>query len=162
MFKQWCSILIKQFYSNTNLFSFISQHNNHVIICKNPFLHNTCFMLYFTNDINILATLKIRKGFHMCIPCDFLIYFEILNLFHNLLTLSNRAFIYHMCTHCDKTFPSLINFYTFTMTFKLHFETFYLNHNFWTVISLVYSVCQDLPILPNFLPLWPWPLTYIF
>ena len=63
-----------------------------------------------------------------------------LNLVHNFLTTSDRAFILHMCIPCDKNF---LTSWPWPWSLTYFWKTFNLGHNFLTT-SDVYSLWQDL------------------
>ena len=107
----------------------------------------------------------------VCLSITFFVCGKNLLPWSYLWTITYRAFIYHMCIPCDKTFLSvhIFDLVTLTVTFDVHFENFNLVHYFWTVIDMafIFHMCipcdNTFPAVPKILTLWPWPwpLTYI-
>ena len=57
------------------------------------------------------------------------------NLAYNSWTTIGRAFIFHMCIHCDKTFlvgTKIFDLVTLTLKFDLLLKNFNLGHSFLT------------------------------
>ena len=116
----------------------------------------------------------------------FLLLFKNFNLGHNIWTVRDRAFIFHMCIPCDKNFHIIPYFYTpppppppqvcgyigitmsvclsVRLSIRLSVESkLNLDHNFLTkgdraLILHKYIPC-DMTFLsiPKFLTSWPWP-----
>ena len=63
------------------------------------------------------------------------------NLAHNFLTTSDRAFIFHMCTPCDKTFHMVPKY--LTLTFDLLLKNFNLGCYLMMVAARRASLSSD-------------------
>ena len=96
-----------------------------------------------------------------------------LNLGHNFWTKRDRAFIFHMCISCDKTFlpiPKFLTLWPWPWLLTYFWKKLNLGNNFWTKRdrTFIFHMCIScdktfLPI-PKFLTSWPWPwlLTYFW
>ena len=84
-----------------------------------------------------------------------------------------RAFIFHMCISCGRTFlsiPIFFNLVTLTLTFDLLLKKLNLGNNFWTkrdrafIFHMCISCGKTFMLGNDFLTSWPWPwlLTYFW
>ena len=96
-----------------------------------------------------------------------------LNLGHNFWTKRDRAFIFHMCISCDKTFLSIPKFLTswpWPWLLTYFWKKLNLGNNFWIkrdrafIFHLCISCDKTFLSIPKFLTSWPWPwlLTYFW
>ena len=94
--------------------------------------------------------------------------FKNFNIGHNFWIVSDRAFIFHICNSCDKTFsliPKFLDFVTMALTFDLLFLNFNIVNNFWLVRdrAFIFYMCnpcdETFPLIPTVWPhdldLWP-------
>ena len=103
-------------------------------------------------------------GLSVCLTVCLFVRGKNFNIGHNFWTVSDRAFIFHMCIPCDKTFPLIpkfltswpwpwpLTYFSKTLTLAITFE--------WKVIGLSYFTCENFPLIPKLLTPWPSPLTY--
>ena len=89
-----------------------------------------------------------------------------LNLGHNFLNKRDKAFIFHMCTSCDKTFPSipkfliscpwLLTYFWKKLTLAITFEPTEIGLSYFTCVLLVARVfLLETKFLPSDLDFWP-------
>ena len=77
-----------------------------------------------------------------------------LNLGYNFWTKRDRAFIFHMCIFCAKTFlleTNIFNLVTLTLTFDLLLKKRNLDHNLWTRSDRVLILHTSIPCDKTFL-----------
>ena len=95
-----------------------------------------------------------------------------INLGHNFWTKRDRAFIFHVCISCDKTFmsiqkfltswpwPWLLTYFWKKLTLAITFEPKVIGLSYFTWLYISYG--KTFLLETKFFTLWPWLLTYFW
>jgi hypothetical protein len=89
--------------------------------------------------------------------------FKNFNIGHIFWMVSDRAFIFHMCSLCQDLSIGTKVFDLVTLKFDPLFKNFNIGHIFWMVSgrAFIFHMCipydKNFLMVQKFLTLWPWP-----
>ena len=78
----------------------------------NPYIYSLSKVSYFGYELPFLARLDECPESYCRTPGVGVHVYKNFNLAYNSWTTIGRAFIFHMCIPCDKTFPNVLKFLT--------------------------------------------------